>query len=85
MGQKKSKLFDEEKVMKDFVKLTTNQIEYICRQTNLVDKEVLRRHERFVEIAKDGRMIREQFHSIVQEIWPTGNVGKLTEYLFNLW
>lgn len=85
MGHGKSKLFDEEKVMKNFSKLTSNQIEYICHRTNLVDREVRRRHEQFLEIIKDGRMTKEQFHSSLQEIWSTGNVEKLADYLFHLW
>lgn len=85
MGQKKSKLFDEEKVMRDYRTLTYEQIQYISRQTNLIDKEVLRRHEQFLNMAKDGRMTKEEFTSALQEIWSKGKVEKFADYLFNYW
>jgi hypothetical protein len=85
MGHTKSKLFDEQQLMRDFRVLTLSQIQYICQQTNLVDKEVCRRHGQFLNIAKDGRMNKEQWRTILQDIWPTGNVQKFAEYLFNLW
>ncbi len=64
--------------------LTPNQIQYICHQTNLVDREVCRRHDQFLKMTLNGRMKKEQFTSILQNIWPTGNVQKLSDYLFNL-
>jgi hypothetical protein len=85
MGHKKSKLFDEQQLMKDFTVLTLSQIQYISQQTNLIDKEVCRRHRQFLNITKDGRMNKEQWRTILQDIWPTGNVQKFAEYLFNLW
>lgn len=85
MGQKKGKLFDEEKVMRDYRILTTEQIQSICRQTNLIDKEVRRRHEQFLNTSKDGRMTREEWTSILNEIWSKGKVDKFANYLFNLW
>jgi hypothetical protein len=84
MGHKNCKLFDEQKVMQDFMALTSNQIQYICHQTNLVDKEVCRRHDQFLKMIQDGRMTKEQFTAILQGIWPTGNVQKFSDYLFNL-
>jgi len=85
MGHKKSKLFNEQQVMKDFMALTFSQIQYICQHTNLIDKEVCRRHTQFLNISKDGRMTKQQLKTILQDIWPTGNVEKLSNYLFNLW
>jgi predicted RNA-binding protein YlxR (DUF448 family) len=85
MGQQKSKYNNEQQVIEDFTVLTVGQSQYICQQTNLVDKEVCRRHAEFLSIAKDGRMMKEQFTTILQEIWPTGNVQSLSNYLFNLW
>ena len=83
MGNKKSKLF-EQKIIKDFMALTSNQIQHICHQTNLVDREVCRRHEQFMKIAQDGRMTKEQFTDVLKNIWPTGNVQRFSDYLFNL-
>ncbi len=85
MGHRKSKLFDEQKVMKNYMELTYNQIQYICHRTNLVDKEVCRRHAQFLMITNDGHMTKEQFTTILQVIWPTGNVRNFADYLFNLW
>jgi predicted RNA-binding protein YlxR (DUF448 family) len=85
MGHKKSKLFDEQEVMKDFTALTPGQIQYICQHTNLIDKEVCRQHAKFLNISKDGRMTKLQLIRTLQEIWPTGNVHKFSDYLFNLW
>lgn len=85
MGHKKSKLFDEQRVMKNPLVLTFNQIQYICHHTNLIDKEVYRRHMEFLNISKDGRMLKEQFTSVLQDIWPTGNVERFSNYLFSLW
>jgi len=85
MGHKTSKLFNEQQVMKDFMALTFRQIQYICQHTNLIDKEVSRRHTQFLNISKDGRMTKQQFRTILQDIWPTGNVQKFSNYLFNLW
>lgn len=84
MGHKKTKLFDEKYVMQDFTELTYNQIQYICHHTNLIDKEVCRRHIQFLTICQDGRMLKEQFTNSLQKIWPTGNVQKFSEYLFHL-
>jgi hypothetical protein len=85
MGQTKSKLFNEQELMKNFKELTFSQIQYICQQTNLIDKEVCRRHAQFLNMFKDGRMTKQQFTIILQDIWPTGNVQKFSDYLFNLW
>ena len=85
MGHQKSKPVNEQQAKEDFTVLTLGQSQYICQQTNLVDKEVCRLHAEFLSISKDGRMMKEQFTTILQEIWPTGNVQKLSNYLFNLW
>ncbi|CAF0876885.1 unnamed protein product [Rotaria sordida] len=85
MGHQKSKLSNEQQpIEKEFTALTFSQIQYICRHTNLIDNEVCRRHDQFLKISKDGRLMKEQFTSILQEIWPTGNVHNFSNYLFNL-
>lgn len=85
MGHRKSKLASDPQVEKDYVTLTHGEIQYICRHTNLVDKEVCRRHDQFIKVAKDGCLTKEQFTNILQEIWPTGNVNDFANYLFDLW
>jgi hypothetical protein len=84
MGHKSSRLFNQQNFIKDFMALTSNQIQHICHQTNLVDREVCRRHDQFLKMTSNGRMTKEQFTSILQNIWPTGNVQKLSDYLFHL-
>ncbi|CAF0917011.1 unnamed protein product [Adineta steineri] len=84
MGHQKSKFIYEQHTVKHNMLLAPRQILYICQQTNLVDREVHRRYAEFLNICKDGRMIKEQFTTVLQEIWPTGNVEKFSNYLFNL-
>jgi hypothetical protein len=84
MGHQKSKLLNDQQVTKDFSKLTLGQIQYTCHHTNLIDKEVYRQHQKFLKISQDGRMMKEQFSTILQNIWPTGNVQIFSNYLFNL-
>ena len=85
MGHKKSKLSNNKQVEKDYTELTVRQINYVCRCTNLISKEVCRRHVEFLKISRNGRLTKEQFTCILQEIWPTGNVHRFADYLFNLW
>jgi len=84
MGQRPSKLFDEE-IMNNFTDLSCGQIRYICQQTNLIDKEVSRRHREFLKFIRDGRMTKEQLTEYLQNIWPNGNVLNFSDYLFDLW
>jgi hypothetical protein len=85
MGHKNSKLVNEQQVEQDLTVLTLTQIQYICQQTNFVDKEVCRRHVQFLEISSNGRMTKENFTAILQDIWPKGNVQNFANYLFNTW
>ncbi|CAF0749732.1 unnamed protein product [Rotaria sp. Silwood1] len=84
MGHQKSKFSNDQTRGKEFTTLTSSQSQYICRHTNLVDNEVYRRHHEFLKICKDGQLMKEQFTSILQEIWPTGNVHNFSNYLFKL-
>ncbi|UJR32855.1 hypothetical protein I4U23_020317 [Adineta vaga] len=83
MGHEKSKFINTHIAIKHNMMLTSSHIRFICQQTNLVDKEVYRRHAQFVNISKDGKMAKQQFDIILQEIWPTGNPEKLSNFLFN--
>ncbi|CAF4436917.1 unnamed protein product, partial [Adineta steineri] len=80
MGHQKSKFIYEQYTIKHNMLLAPSQILYICQQTNLVDREVHRRYTEFLNICKDGRMMKEQFTTVLQEIWPTGNVEKFSNY-----
>lgn len=84
MGHENSKHVNEKIVLKDSLALSSDQVRYICQQTNLVDREVRRRHVQFTNVIKDGQMTKEQFTMVLQDIWPTGNVQKLANYLFYL-
>ncbi|CAF1591792.1 unnamed protein product [Adineta ricciae] len=83
MGQENSKHFNEKIILKDSLTLSFDQVRYICQQTNLVDREVHRRHIQFISVIKDGQMTEKQFTMVLQNIWPRGNVQKLANYLFN--
>ncbi len=85
MGHQKSKYIHDPQVVEDFRKLNLSQIRYICQHTNLIDREVCRHHDQFLKISQDGRVIKEQFTTVLQQIWPTGNVQNFSNYLFNLW
>ncbi|CAF4394372.1 unnamed protein product [Rotaria socialis] len=85
MGHKKSKLYHHPQVEKSYTTLTMSQIRYICRHTNLIDKEVCRRHDQFLKMSEDGLLTMGQFTSILQAIWPTGNVNEFADYVFNLY
>ena len=85
MGLEKSKHFNEKIVLKDSLALSSDQVRFICQQTNLVDREVRRRHVQFINVIRDGQMTEEQFTMVVQNIWPRGSVQKLANYLFNRW
>lgn len=89
MGPKKSKFNHETQEQQqkqsenDLTILTYSQIRHICQQTNLIDKEVCRRHDVFLSIAKDGKMHRKTFIDVIQQIWPNGNSFDFTNHLFD--
>ena len=73
----------EQQSKNDLTILTYSQIRHICQQTNLIDKEVCRRHDVFLTIAKDGKMHRKTFIDVIQQIWPNGNTFNFANYLFD--
>ena len=78
MGSRKSKLISPG------AELTAKQITEICRQTNLIDSEVRRRHVAFIEQYPDGLMTREQLYESLNEVWPEGQIDKFASHLFDI-
>ncbi|CAF0759201.1 unnamed protein product [Rotaria sordida] len=78
MGSRKSK------IVSSITEFTAKQITEICRQTNLSDGEVRRRHTAFLEQYPDGLITREQLYENLNEIWPEGHIEKLVSYLFHI-
>ncbi|CAF1118245.1 unnamed protein product [Rotaria sordida] len=76
MGSRKSKLISSS------TELTTKQVAEICRQTNLVDTEVRRRHSDFLKQYPDGLITREQLYESLNEVWPECHINKFASYLF---
>ncbi|CAF1058587.1 unnamed protein product [Rotaria sordida] len=76
MGSRKSKLISSS------TELTTKQVAEICRQTNLVDTEVRRRHSDFLKQYPDGLITREQLYESLNEVWPECHIDKFASYLF---
>jgi Ca2+-binding EF-hand superfamily protein len=62
--------------------LTEGQITEICRQTNLTDDDVRRRHAAFLEQYPDGLITREQLYESLNEVWPEGQIEKFASHLF---
>jgi len=78
MGARKSKMKSPE------TELTDEQITEICRQTNLTDSEVRRRHSAFLEQYPDGLITRQQLYESLHEVWPEGHIDKFGSYLFDI-
>ena len=84
MGADKSKSIEKRPVEKDDTVLTNSQIRAICMQTNLISREVQRRHGQFLAIYPTGRVVKSEFTALLQKIWPAGKVQNFANYLFNL-
>lgn len=78
MGSHKSK------VNSPATELTAKKITEICRETNLIDSEVRRRHLAFLEQYPDGLITREQFYDSLHEVWPEGHIDKFASHLFDI-
>jgi hypothetical protein len=64
--------------------LSANQVAKICRQTNLIDSEVRRRHLAFLDQYPDGLITREEFYESLNEVWPEGQIEKFASHLFDI-
>ncbi len=62
--------------------LTEKHIKEICRETNLIDSEVRRRHSAFLEQYPNGLITREQLYDNLNEVWPEGQIKKFASHLF---
>jgi hypothetical protein len=78
MGSRKSKHTSPVK------ELTDEQVAEICRETNLIDSEVHRRHLAFLEQYPDGLITREQLYECLHEVWPEGHIERFASYLFDI-
>lgn len=76
MGSRKSKF------VPPTTDLTDVQLAKICRDTNLTDDEVQRRHLAFLELYPDGLITREQFYDCLTEVWPESQIDKFASHLF---
>ena len=76
MGSRKSK------VVCPKTELTNEDVIEICRQSNLVDNEVRRRHAAFLEQYPDGFITRKQLYESLDEVWPEGQTEKFASHLF---
>ncbi|CAF2629489.1 unnamed protein product [Rotaria sp. Silwood2] len=76
MGSRKSKLISP------VTELTAKQVAEICRQTNLIDTEVHRRHSAFLQQYPDGLITRKQLYESLNEVWPQCRIDKFASYLF---
>ena len=84
MGADKSKSTQQQPTDKVSTRLKSSEIRSICMQTNLIDREVHRRHGQFLALCPNGKMVKTEFTAVLQKIWPTGKVKNFANYLFNL-
>jgi hypothetical protein len=78
MGSRKSKIHSP------VTELTNKQVTEICRQTNLIESEVHRRHLAFLEQYPNGLITREQLYESLHEVWPEGHIDKFASHLFSV-
>lgn len=64
--------------------LTPKKVAEICRQTNLLDSEVRRRHADFLQQYPNGSITREQLYESLVEVWPERHIGKFASHLFSI-
>merc|ERR1719158_2306426 len=65
--------------------LTSDDIEFIAKNTALSKDQVESRYQNFLKLHPDGRISRKSFHVMMKECYPGADTEKLERHIFRMY